>query len=79
MAGAAVAYVSLNGYAASTLGMGAQMAVSSTTPQVFFHFLVSGSIMAEAVLWAIGMGVVGGLYPALRAARMPIAAALRDL
>jgi putative ABC transport system permease protein len=78
-AGAAVAYVSLNGYAASTLGIGAQMAVSSTTPQVFFHFLVSGSIMAEAVLWAIGMGVIGGLYPALRAARMPIAAALRDL
>jgi putative ABC transport system permease protein len=35
--------------------------------------------MAEAVLWAIGMGVIGGLYPALRAARMPIAAALRDL
>lgn len=79
IAGAAVAYVSLNGYAASTLGVGAQMAVSSTTPQVFFHFLVSGAIMAEAVLWAIGMGVVGGLYPALRAARMPIAAALRDL
>lgn len=79
MAGAAAAYVSLNGYAASTLGIGAQMAVSSTTPQVFFHFLVSSSIMAEAVLWAIGMGVVGGLYPALRAARMPIAAALRDL
>lgn len=79
MAGAAVAYVGLNGYAASTLGTGAQLAVGSTTPQVFFHFLVSGSIMAEAVLWAIGMGVVGGLYPALRAARMPIAAALRDL
>lgn len=79
MAGAAVAYLTLNGYAASTLGMGSQMAVSTSTPQVFFHFLVSGSIMAEAVLWAIGMGVIGGLYPALRAARMPIAAALRDI
>jgi len=79
ISGAAVAYASLNGYAASTLGIGSQMAVSSTTPQVFFHFLVSGSIMAEAVLWAIAMGVVGGLYPALRAARMPIAAALRDI
>ena len=79
MAGAAVAYACLNGYAASTLGTGAQMAVSSTTPQVFFHFLVSGPIMVEAVLWAIGMGVAGGLYPALRAARMPIAAALRDI
>jgi putative ABC transport system permease protein len=78
IAGAAAAYLTLNGYAASTLGIGAQMAVSTSTPQVFFHFLVSGSIMVEAVLWAIGMGAIGGLYPALRAARMPIAAALRD-
>ena len=77
-AGAAAAYLTLNGYAASTLGIGAQMAVSTSTPQVFFHFLVSGSIMVEAVLWAIGMGMIGGLYPAVRAARMPIAAALRD-
>ncbi len=77
--GAAVAYLALNGYAASTLGMGGQLAVSSITPQVFFHFLVSGRIMGEAVIWAIGMGLIGGMYPALRAARMPIAAALRDI
>ena len=78
-AGAAVVYLGLNGYAASTLGMGGQLAVSSTTPQVFFHFLVGGSIMIEAVLWAIGMGLIGGLYPALRVARMAIATILRDL
>ena len=77
--GTAIVYVSLNGYAASTLGIGAQMAVSSTTPQVFFHFLVSGSTILKAILWSIAMGLVGGLYPALRAARMPIAAALRDI
>jgi putative ABC transport system permease protein len=77
--GAAVAYIGLDGYAASTLGMGGQLAVSTTTPQVFFHFLVSGSIMVGAVLWAFGMGLIGGLYPALRAAHMPIAAALRDI
>jgi putative ABC transport system permease protein len=79
IAGAVVVYVSLNGYAASTLGTGAQTAVTSTTPQVFFHFLVSGAIVLEAVVWAIGMGLLGGLYPALQAARMPIAAALRDI
>ncbi len=77
--GAAVTYVGLDGYAASTLGMGGELAVSTDTPQVFFHFLVSGSIMVGAVLWAFGMGLIGGLYPALRAARMPIAAALRDI
>ncbi|MGH8288028.1 MAG: ABC transporter permease [Steroidobacteraceae bacterium] len=76
--GTAVVYVSLNGFAASTLGVGAQLAVSTSTPQVFFHFVVTGLIMLKAVLWAIGMGLLGGLYPALRAARMPIAAALRD-
>lgn len=53
--------------------------MSSTTPQVLFRFLVSGRIMGEAVLWAIGMGLRGGLYPALRAAHMPIAAALKDI
>lgn len=79
LAGAAVVYLGLNNYAASTLGIGGQLAVSTTTPQVFFHFLVSGSIMGEAVLWAIGMGLIGGLYPALRVARMPIAAALREI
>ena len=77
--GAAVVYLSLNGYAASTLGIGAQTAVTTTTPQVFFHFLVSGSTMLKAVLWSIAMGMAGGLYPAVRAARMPIAAALRDI
>lgn len=77
--GAAVAYVGLNGHAASTLGMGGQLAVTTTTPQVFFHFLVSGPIMLEAVLWALGMGLIGALYPALRVARLPIAAVLRDL
>jgi putative ABC transport system permease protein len=79
IAGAALVYLGLNGFAASTLGVGGHLAVSSTTPQVSFHFLVSGSIMVEAVLWAIGMGLIGGLYPALRVARMPIAAVLREV
>jgi len=79
VAGAVTAYLGLNGYAASTLGIGGQLAVGSSTPQVFFHFLVNGPIMAEAVLGAVGMGLLGGLYPALRVARMPIAAVLRDI
>ena len=77
--GTAIVYASLNGYAASTLGVGAQLSVSTSTPQVFFHFLVSGSAIFQAIVWSIVMGLAGGLYPALRAARMPIAAALRDI
>lgn len=76
--GTAIVYVSLNGYAASTLGIGAQLAVSSTTPQVFFHFLVNGSTVLKAILWSVVMGLAGGFYPSLRAARMPIATALKD-
>src|SRR6185437_9343781 len=45
VAGAVTAYLGLNGYAASTLGIGGQLAVGSSTPQVFFHFLVNGPIM----------------------------------
>jgi putative ABC transport system permease protein len=78
IAGTAVVYLSLNGFAASTLGVGSQLAVSTSTPQLFFHFVVTGLNMLEAVLWAVGMGLLGALYPALKAARMPIAAALRD-
>jgi len=77
--GAIIVYVSLNGYAASTLGVGAHVQLTSTTPQVFFHFTVTASIMMQAVAMAIGMGLIGGLYPALRAARMSVAAALRDI
>ena len=29
--------------------------------------------------WAAVIGLIGGLFPALRAARLPIAAALREL
>jgi putative ABC transport system permease protein len=29
------------------------------------------------IVWALGMGLVGGLLPALRAARVPVATALR--
>jgi putative ABC transport system permease protein len=79
VAGAAVAYLGLNGYAASTLGVGGQLTVGTSTPQVFFHLLVTGTSIVEAVLWAVGMGLVGGLYPALRVARMPIATVLRDV
>ena len=76
--GALAVYASLNGYSASTLSIGGHMAVSNHTPQVFFHFRVGEATMFKAVVWSLAMGLIGGVYPALRAARMPIAAALRD-
>ncbi len=33
----------------------------------------------QGITWAAVIGVIGGLFPALRAARLPIASALREL
>lgn len=46
--------------------------------EVAFDFRVAPSWVAWAVVAAVLMGLVGGLFPAFRAARTPITAALRD-
>lgn len=50
-----------------------------TFSHVAFAFQITPDIMAAGVVFALFMGLVGGLPPAIRAARMPVAAALRDL
>ena len=62
--GGAVAWVFFNGLSASPFGYNFQLAV---TPAL-------GLI---GIAWALGMGLAGGLLPALRAARLPVATALR--
>jgi putative ABC transport system permease protein len=46
--------------------------------EVSFGFRVSSYWLVVAVIAAIVMGIVGGFFPAFRAARTPITAALRD-
>ena len=46
--------------------------------QVTFAFEVSPPLLAQGVLFAVVIGLVGGLFPAVRAARLPIANALRE-
>ncbi len=67
--GALLAYVLFNGYSVSTLGSG--------FTQVAFNFAVTPGLVMQGLLWALGIGFLGGLLPALRAARMPVTAALR--
>ncbi len=67
--GAAVAYLAFNGYAVSTLGAG--------FTQVAFQFAVTPALLLTGLLIALAIGFVGGLAPALRAARLPVTAALR--
>jgi putative ABC transport system permease protein len=62
--GGALAWVFFNGLSASPFGYNFQLAV---TP----------SLALIGIAWALGMGLAGGLLPALRAARVPVATALR--
>ncbi|MFT3897216.1 MAG: ABC transporter permease [Thermomonas sp.] len=67
--GALVAWLLFNGHTVSTLG--------SNFSQVVFQFRVSPDLLWTGLKWALGIGLVGGLFPALRAARLPVTEALR--
>jgi putative ABC transport system permease protein len=67
--GVAAAYVLFNGYEAST-SMGGTLTE--------FRFTVTLAAIGIGLLLTVSMGLVGGLFPALRAARLPLARALRD-
>jgi putative ABC transport system permease protein len=47
--------------------------------QVAFAFKVTPALLVRGILWAAVIGLVGGFFPAIRAARLPVAAALREL
>ena len=68
--GGIVAYVAFNGYRASTLNF-------QTFSQLTFAFSVTPRVLATGVLYALGLGFVGGLLPGIRAARMSVTAGLR--
>lgn len=69
--GAMLAWALFDHYTASTLG--------SNFSQVIFEFRVTPSLVATGLKWAVAIGLVGGLLPALRAARMSVTAGLREL
>lgn len=69
--GAAVVYWLFNGYTVSTLNF-------SSFSQVVFDFAVTPALLKQGVIFAAVIGFIGGLFPAIRAARLPVAAALRD-
>jgi putative ABC transport system permease protein len=70
--GGALAYLYCNGASLSTLNFG-------TFSQVAFDFRVTPGLLAEGLLWALVIGAAGGLFPAIRAARLPVTVALRTL
>lgn len=70
--GAAIAYLGFNGYTASTLN-------GASFSQVVFAFAVTPALLLQGLLGALMIGCIGGLLPAVRAARLPVIAALREL
>jgi putative ABC transport system permease protein len=66
------AYLMFDGYQAATMNW-------QSFSQVAFAFQVTPGLLAQGMAWALGIGLIGGLFPALRAARLPVARALREL
>ena len=66
--GAAATYLVFDGFTASTMG--------ASFSQVVFNFQLSPRLIGQGLLLALVVGLFGGLFPALRAARMPIVAGL---
>jgi len=73
LVGAALAWLFFNGNTVSTISGGAGLS------QVAFHLHIGFSLVAVGVAWACVVGLLGGLFPAIRAARLPVAAALRAI
>ena len=69
--GGAIAFLVFNGFQVSTLG--------ASFSQVVFDFAVTPELLIDGLKAALIIGAVGGLFPAIRAARLPVAQALREL
>jgi len=67
-----IAALPLNGLTTGTMNF-------QTFSHLSFAFRVTPALLGMGVLFALFMGILGGLPPALRASRLPITVALRDL
>ncbi len=67
--GAVATYLVFDGFTTSTLGAG--------FTQVVFSFELTPALVAQGLVLALTVGLIGGLLPAVRAARMPIVKGLQ--
>ena len=70
--GALIVYIVFNGFTVSTLN-------GASFSQVVFDFAVTPELLRQGMVAALLIGFFGGLLPALRAARLPVVTALREL
>ncbi len=69
--GALLAYVLFNNMSVSTLGQ--------NFTQVVFNFRVTPELVIRGLVISVAIGMIGGLLPAIRAARLPVTTGLREL
>jgi putative ABC transport system permease protein len=70
--GAIGAYLAFDGFQTSTMNW-------QSFSQVAFAFRVTPQLFLTGLVYALAIGLIGGLLPAVRAARLPISKALREL
>ncbi|MEJ1965174.1 MAG: ABC transporter permease [Gammaproteobacteria bacterium] len=70
--GVLLVYVGFDGRTISTVGN-----YIGNSPQIVYSLSISPHLALIGILFACGVGLLGGLFPAVRAARLPVAAALR--
>jgi len=70
--GGGLAYVAFNGYQTATINW-------QSFSQVAFAFAVTPPLLVRATALALIIGLLGGLFPGVRAARVSVSAALREL
>jgi len=69
--GAVLAWLAFDGFRAATLNW-------SSFSQVAFAFDVNAGLLIQGITFALVIGLIGGLFPAVRAARQPVSEALRE-
>ena len=70
--GGGLAWIAFDGYQTATMNW-------QSFSQVAFAFAVTPALLATGLTFAVIMGFIGGLFPAIRAARLPVVTALRQL
>ena len=69
LAGTAMAWLLFGGH---TLNM-----LTGSQTQMVFSLQITPALAVLGIIWALVIGFIGGLFPAIRAARLPVATALR--
>jgi len=69
--GCAVAFY-WNGYTTATMGF-------ETFSEIVFQFQVTPRLVAEGLIFAVLVGLIGTLFPAIRASRLPVIEALKSI